>query len=182
MWLPSLEPSPLLHVPPNQMLQRLPPLAACAPQVLLSSRHNVCLLPVLPPSPSPNGSRYVYLLNCSTPILASLFAGFYVTLKAQAVIARARALLLAAQAARCGTTYGAAVAPEELSEAGAVCPVCQDPVSCGVRLDCTHVFCEACIGEWLERDRTCPMCRASVRPAGLPSCGDGASPLLPQLF
>jgi hypothetical protein len=58
----------------------------------------------------------------------------------------------------------------------------QDPVSHGVRLECCHVFCEDCVCEWLERDRTCPMCRASVKPPGLQSYSDGTTSLLPQLF
>lgn len=51
-----------------------------------------------------------------------------------------------------------------------------------VALDCNHVFCEECISEWLERDKTCPMCRCNIQPPGLQSYGDGATSLLPQLF
>ena len=52
------------------------------------------------------------------------------------------------------------------------------------KLHCGHMFCGACIGEWFERDMgtTCPMCRAKVRPAGLKSCGDASTSLLPVLF
>jgi len=29
---------------------------------------------------------------------------------------------------------------------------------------CSHLFCTSCIREWLQRDRTCPTCRASAQP------------------
>lgn len=45
-----------------------------------------------------------------------------------------------------------------------------------VRLDCSHVFCEECILEWLERDRTCPMCRAQVRGRGRGEGGGRSRP------
>ncbi|PNH04474.1 RING finger and transmembrane domain-containing protein 1 [Tetrabaena socialis] len=116
---------------------------------------------------------------------ASTFAGFYLTLKASAVLSRLRLLWLALRTAtRRGALYGTYMRRDEASETGTfgACPVCQDPVTTPVRLDCGHIFCEECILEWLERDRTCPLCRAFVRPGGLPACTDGASPLLPQLF
>ena len=47
---------------------------------------------------------------------------------------------------------------------------------------CRHVFCDACLNEWLERQSTCPMCRAVVRPPGMQAFGNGAVSLLPQLF
>lgn len=57
----------------------------------------------------------------------------------------------------------------------------QDPVSDGIRLNvCAHVFCEECIAEWLERDNTCPMCRAKVE--DFVASSDGASSMLPTLF
>ncbi|GFR52472.1 hypothetical protein Agub_g15041 [Astrephomene gubernaculifera] len=128
---------------------------------------------------------YGYLLHGSglSPVPASLFCGFYLALKAPYVIAQVKLLVLALRVAlRQGALYGTYVGRDgEMGSFGA-CPVCQDPVSCAVRLDCGHVFCEECIVEWMERDRTCPMCRANVRPAGLPACNDGASPLLPQVF
>ncbi|GLC45285.1 hypothetical protein PLESTB_000716600 [Pleodorina starrii] len=130
---------------------------------------------------------YGYLLHGGgfSPVLASLFCGFYLVLKASYVAAQTRLFALALKTAtRQGALYGTYVGRAESGEGGTIgaCPVCQDPVNTPVRLDCGHIFCEECILEWLERDRTCPMCRAEVRPAGLPSCSDGASPSLPQIF
>src|SRR5699024_9815088 len=46
------------------------------------------------------------------------------------------------------------------------CPICLGAISgpnarLGLLLNCDHVFCEECIVSWLERDRRCPVCRAS---------------------
>ncbi|GIL82694.1 hypothetical protein Vretimale_8272 [Volvox reticuliferus] len=130
---------------------------------------------------------YGYLLRGGgfSPVFASLFCGFYLVLKASYVVAQTRLFALALKTAtRRGPLYGAYVGRPSGGEEGTfgACPVCQDPVNTPVRLNCGHIFCEECILEWLERDRTCPMCRAEVRPAGLPSCSDGTSPLLPQVF
>jgi hypothetical protein len=40
------------------------------------------------------------------------------------------------------------------------CPVCFDPPHRPVTLSCNHIFCECCIHEWLEREKSCPVCRA----------------------
>lgn len=42
------------------------------------------------------------------------------------------------------------------------CPVCFDNPHTPVTLDCQHIFCEVCILEWLEKEQTCPVCRAQV--------------------
>ncbi|KXZ54917.1 hypothetical protein GPECTOR_4g989 [Gonium pectorale] len=128
---------------------------------------------------------YGYFIRSFSPVLASLFCGFYLVAKASTVVAQARLLTLALlTATRRSALYGTYVGRDDSGESGSfgACPVCQDPVTTPVRLDCGHIFCEECILEWLERDRTCPMCRAQVRPTGLPTCSDGASPLLPQIF
>ena len=45
------------------------------------------------------------------------------------------------------------------------CAICQDPLIIGTRcteLPCKHCFCCYCILEWLEKTRTCPICRHEV--------------------
>jgi hypothetical protein len=47
-----------------------------------------------------------------------------------------------------------------------VCTICFDNFIQPVTLPCRHVFCEHCVFEWLEKENTCPMCRAQVREGG----------------
>ncbi|KAI8017642.1 E3 ubiquitin-protein ligase RNFT1, partial [Camellia lanceoleosa] len=49
-------------------------------------------------------------------------------------------------------------------------------------LCCKHIFCEDCVSEWFERERSCPLCRALVKPADLRSFGDGSTSLFCQFF
>lgn len=47
------------------------------------------------------------------------------------------------------------------------CPICQEDFAALIgtnvsRLPCDHVFCVACIREWLSTSRTCPVCRLEV--------------------
>ena len=60
----------------------------------------------------------------------------------------------------------------------------QDAYRDPVKLSCGHIFCADCCGEWFERERTCPMCRASVGPASkrFKSAADGRTSLLPIIF
>lgn len=44
------------------------------------------------------------------------------------------------------------------------CPICFDTPSTPITLDCRHSFCEVCILEWLEKEKTCPVCRSAVAP------------------
>lgn len=129
--------------------------------------------------------RYTYLLTCTVNnVLCSLLAGFYLTFKGYALLQQGQLVYTAATLVlRTGASYGRYLDKSETS-AEACCPICQEPASSAVKLECSHVFCEDCITEWLERDKdkTCPMCRASVTGAGLKSFGDGRSSLLPQLF
>uniref|UniRef100_A0A0N4UH52 RING-type domain-containing protein n=1 Tax=Dracunculus medinensis TaxID=318479 RepID=A0A0N4UH52_DRAME len=30
------------------------------------------------------------------------------------------------------------------------------------KLSCGHIFCEECIGTWLDKEHTCPVCRATI--------------------
>ena len=44
------------------------------------------------------------------------------------------------------------------------CPICTEPLECDLRTltSCSHVFHDVCISEWLNKDLTCPKCRAIV--------------------
>jgi len=63
--------------------------------------------------------------------------------------------------------YGRPATKEECQEAGATeCVVCYENLnpSHSVSLSCGHFFCESCLSEWCERERSCPLCRSAVTP------------------
>ncbi|CAN6469523.1 unnamed protein product [Victoria cruziana] len=71
---------------------------------------------------------------------------------------------------------------EKVNAAGDLCAICQEKMHAPILLRCKHIFCEDCVSEWFERERTCPLCRALVKPAELRSFGDGSTSLFFQLF
>eukprot|EP00607_Mallomonas_marina_P009772 CAMPEP_0182420080 /NCGR_PEP_ID=MMETSP1167-20130531/4619_1 /TAXON_ID=2988 /ORGANISM="Mallomonas Sp, Strain CCMP3275" /LENGTH=428 /DNA_ID=CAMNT_0024595539 /DNA_START=149 /DNA_END=1435 /DNA_ORIENTATION=- len=77
--------------------------------------------------------------------------------------------------------YGHYSTAEELAGSGnGDCSICFDKHYRPVTMPCRHVFCEHCIYEWLDRERTCPVCRAEVREEHSSSAlrdGDTASSL-----
>ena len=54
------------------------------------------------------------------------------------------------------------------------CSVCMDELTKPVKLSCGHVFCEACIAQWFEKEDTCPLCRKAVKRNGLWIHSDGS--------
>ncbi|KMZ65528.1 hypothetical protein ZOSMA_31G01160 [Zostera marina] len=59
--------------------------------------------------------------------------------------------------------------------AGDLCAICQEKMHAPILLRCKHIFCEDCVSEWFERERTCPLCRALVKSAELKSYGNRVS-------
>ena len=56
----------------------------------------------------------------------------------------------------------------QVAEAGSPdCPICFEALETPLALSpCGHLFCEDCASEWLDREHTCPLCRASVNFSG----------------
>ncbi|KAL8244794.1 hypothetical protein R6Q59_011052 [Mikania micrantha] len=54
--------------------------------------------------------------------------------------------------------------PEELNESDATCIICREEMTTAKRLVCGHLFHVHCLRSWLERQHTCPTCRALVIP------------------
>lgn len=64
------------------------------------------------------------------------------------------------------------------------CAICLEAVSVPLKLPCDHIFCEGCVMSWMQREATCPCCRAAVPGAdggGVPT-NDGSASLVPQIF
>lgn len=75
---------------------------------------------------------------------------------------------------------GANPTKEELQAAGDQCPICHDAFAEPMRLSCTHIFCEACVATWFDREPTCPLCRALV--GDDPSWRDGSTTFFIQFY
>lgn len=69
---------------------------------------------------------------------------------------------------------------DQLQTAGSQCPICHDEYETPVLLHCRHIFCEACVATWFDREQTCPLCRAKV--VDDPSWRDGATTYFTQFY
>ncbi|XP_042500234.1 ERAD-associated E3 ubiquitin-protein ligase HRD1A-like [Macadamia integrifolia] len=56
------------------------------------------------------------------------------------------------------------VTPEELNASDATCIICHEEMVRAKKLLCGHLFHVNCLRSWLERQHTCPTCRALVVP------------------
>ncbi|XP_027354661.1 ERAD-associated E3 ubiquitin-protein ligase HRD1B-like [Abrus precatorius] len=54
--------------------------------------------------------------------------------------------------------------PEELNVSDATCIICREEMITAKKLVCGHLFHVHCLRSWLERQHTCPTCRALVVP------------------
>ncbi|KAI3808955.1 hypothetical protein L1987_24918 [Smallanthus sonchifolius] len=116
-------------------------------------------------------------------LFSSLTTGLYLTLKLTSVVEKIGSFYAALKAlSRKEVNYGSHATAEQVSEAGDLCAICQEKMEAPILLRCKHIFCEDCVSEWFERERTCPLCRALVRPADIRSFGDGSTSLFFQLF
>nr|XP_012612079.1 RING finger and transmembrane domain-containing protein 2 isoform X3 [Microcebus murinus] len=70
--------------------------------------------------------------------------------------------------------YGVRATGQQCTEAGDICAICQAEFREPLILLCQHVFCEECLCLWLDRERTCPLCR-SVAADTLRCWKDGAT-------
>ncbi|XP_044477822.1 ERAD-associated E3 ubiquitin-protein ligase HRD1B-like [Mangifera indica] len=54
--------------------------------------------------------------------------------------------------------------PEELNASDSTCIICREEMTTAKKLICGHLFHVHCLRSWLERQHTCPTCRAPVVP------------------
>jgi len=59
-------------------------------------------------------------------------------------------------------SLGVSPSKEQLIASGGICAICHEEYTMPVRLHCKHIFCEMCVSTWLDRERSCPLCRASI--------------------
>lgn len=116
-------------------------------------------------------------------LFSSLMTGLYLTFKLTSVVEKVQSFFASVKAlSRKEVHYGAYATSEQVTAAGDMCAICQEKMHAPILLRCKHIFCEDCVSEWFERERTCPLCRALVKPADLKSFGDGSTSLFFQLF
>lgn len=116
-------------------------------------------------------------------IFSSLTTGLYLTIKLTSIVEKVQSFLAALKALSCKDVhYGSHATTEQVIAAGNLCVICQEKMHAPILLRCKHIFCEDCVSEWFDRERTCPLCRALVKPPGFRSFGDGSTSLFFQLF
>jgi hypothetical protein len=132
--------------------------------------------------PTPVWYRF-FLNKVYGSFFSSLTTGLYLTFKLTSIVGKVQSFLASVKAlSRKEVHYGSYATAEQVTAAGDMCAICQEKIHTPVLLRCKHIFCEDCVSEWFERERTCPLCRALVRQADLKSYGDGSTTFFIQLF
>ncbi|KAF7131869.1 hypothetical protein RHSIM_Rhsim09G0186900 [Rhododendron simsii] len=169
-------------------------------QMLTLVEYTLLLYRALLPTPV----WYRFFLNKEYgSLFSSLTTGLYLTFKLTSVVEKVQSFFAALKAlSRKDINYGSYATLEQVNATGDLCAICQEKMHAPILLRCKHIFCEDCVSEWsvsdfaafhlnsvtlhheiwFERERTCPLCRALVRPADLRSFGDGSTSLFFQLF
>lgn len=149
-------------------------------QLLTFVEYVVLLYRALLPTPV----WYRFFLNKDYgSFFSSLTTGLYLTFKLTSVLEKVHLFIASLKALlRREVQYGSYATAEEVNAAGDLCAICQEKMHAPILLSCKHLFCEDCVSEWFERERTCPLCRAVVKPAELKSFADGSTSLFYQMF
>ncbi|XP_020589892.1 RING finger and transmembrane domain-containing protein 2-like [Phalaenopsis equestris] len=149
-------------------------------QLLTIVEYLVLLYRALLPTPV----WYRFFLNKEYgSLFSSLTTGLYLTFKLTSVVEKVQSFMSAVKAlSRKEMHYGSHATVDQVIAAGDTCAICQERMHAPILLRCKHIFCEDCVSEWFERERTCPLCRALVKPADLRSFSDGSTSLFFQIF
>ncbi|XP_063827291.1 E3 ubiquitin-protein ligase RNFT2 [Ostrinia nubilalis] len=116
----------------------------------------------------------------SEKMVGMFLTSIYVIAKIVEVLVRLRLFKNATWTLLQSVNLGTKPTGEQLMSAGDSCPICHDDYTTPVRLGCSHIFCELCISAWLDREHTCPLCRAKV--AEEPTWRDGSTTYDFQLY
>ncbi|XP_045496713.1 RING finger and transmembrane domain-containing protein 2 [Colias croceus] len=116
----------------------------------------------------------------SEKMVGMFLTSAYVIAKVVEILVRLRLFKNATWTLLQSVNLGTKPTCEQLISAGDSCPICHDDYTTPVRLGCSHIFCELCIAAWLDREHTCPLCRAKV--ADEPTWRDGSTTYELQLY
>eukprot|EP00753_Platysulcus_tardus_P010604 PLAT289.1.p1 GENE.PLAT289.1~~PLAT289.1.p1 ORF type:complete len:442 (-),score=170.70 PLAT289.1:612-1901(-) len=128
-------------------------------------------------APLPLWSQYIgSVIPVGGATIPQLLLDGYLALKIGLLLNDALSLLYFVGQATGATppAFGQRATAAVAMEAGqADCPICTEEMEGPLQLHCGHLFCEACVSQWLERNHTCPVCRAHVQGGGTMPYGDG---------
>eukprot|EP00644_Phytophthora_capsici_P010836 jgi/Phyca11/104632/e_gw1.9.371.1 len=126
---------------------------------------------------------------CASKFMADVFTFAYLFIKGLILATQGRRIFtLTRSLVTLGLEFGVYVSHDELVEAGSPdCSICYETMRQPVKLVCSHMFCEECVTEWFDHERSCPLCRASVggpteEENVKPQFLDGRTSLVPQLL
>jgi len=128
---------------------------------------NIWVRFVLQPYYNRNGFAYVCIF-------------LYSLMKAEQIVSRIGALIrIVRSVLSVQPMYGVYASVQDILNTGdEECPICKEDHKNAIKLDCNHCFCEECVSQWLERNLSCPLCRANVKKAGRGSFSDGSTSLM----
>uniref|UniRef100_A0A6N2LYC1 RING-type domain-containing protein n=1 Tax=Salix viminalis TaxID=40686 RepID=A0A6N2LYC1_SALVM len=149
-------------------------------QMLTLVEYSLLLYRALLPTPV----WYRFFLNREYgSFFSSLITGLYLTFKLTTVLRKVQLFFTALRTLSHKEMYcGSYATSEQVNAAGDLCAICQEKMHAPILLRCKHIFCEDCVSEWFDRERTCPLCRALVKSADIKSYSDGSTSLFFQLF
>ncbi|CAO1379701.1 unnamed protein product [Diamesa serratosioi] len=126
----------------------------------------------------------MYLLESyegTEKIMGVILSAAYMVAKGSDILQRVKFLKKSAVKFLQKTSFGTTPNKEQLQSAGGTCPICHDFYNDPVMLnECNHIFCELCVICWLDRENTCPLCRAKV--VDDPSYRDGSTTFFIQFY
>ncbi|KAI9110859.1 hypothetical protein K1719_018297 [Acacia pycnantha] len=148
-------------------------------QILTLVEHTLLLYRTLLPTPV----WYRFFLNREYgSLFSSLTTGLYLTFKLTSSVEKVQSFFSALKALwGKDILYGVYATKEQVNASGDLCAICQEKMCGPILLRCKHIFCEECVSEWFDRERTCPLCRALVKAGDIRSFGDGSTSLFFQL-
>eukprot|EP01133_Synstelium_polycarpum_P000247 gene247-300_t len=116
-------------------------------------------------------------------IFGSLMVGMYFTFKLTSLIEKTKQWFSTFKAyVLREVLYGRKATEQQVAAVGDLCAICQEKMISPIVLRCDHLFCEDCVSQWFEREKTCPLCRAAIATAGNRTHSDGTTSLLLVLF
>ncbi|XP_029053348.1 ring finger protein, transmembrane 2 isoform X2 [Osmia lignaria lignaria] len=95
-------------------------------------------------------------------ILGVCFAALYGVSKRNDLLSRIKLFYMAIWNLFQNASLGVTPSKDQIAASGGICAICHEEYSMPIKLYCKHIFCEACVLTWLDRERSCPLCRAEI--------------------